>query len=361
MPWFETPATIGKWGWHWTMNSKDPENITDGKRQIASHFYPLIGPYASRDKDVIEYHLLLMKLSGIDGILINWYGIAGTNTDIHDLLVSSDSIVSRAANFGMQFAVVMEDRFSSSIDDVKKNMNYLKSNYFKREEYIKYGSENQPLVCIFGPITFEQNAEWNKILPSAGDIEFLSLWYESEQIGNGADGEFTWVYQDSLNHLEHLNNFYQNRAPKLKTVIGSAYPGFYDFYKDGNVGEGYFNIPSNSGVTLDQTLQETEQFKDRIDMLQLITFNDFGEGTMFEPTVETGFDYLKKIQKFTGVKYGEEELKLVLRLFVLRKDYTDNLHIIQQLDNASNHLNNLEIEQAADILNNIDPITVLKP
>jgi len=37
-------------------------------------------------------------------------------------------------------------------------------------------------------------------------------------------------------------------------------------------------------------------------MLQLATFNDFGEGTMFEPTVETGFTYLHELQVFTGAK-----------------------------------------------------------
>src|SRR5512145_1749186 len=50
MPWFEDKTTsgTGKWGWHWTMNNQNPD-ITDaaGKRQIASHYYPAIGPYAS--------------------------------------------------------------------------------------------------------------------------------------------------------------------------------------------------------------------------------------------------------------------------------------------------------------------------
>ena len=52
------------------VNNRNP-NIVDatGKRQIASHYYPKIGPYASSDPDVIEYHLLLMKYAGVDGVL----------------------------------------------------------------------------------------------------------------------------------------------------------------------------------------------------------------------------------------------------------------------------------------------------
>ena len=58
MPWFESKETNnGTWGQHWTMANKNPDEVSsDGKRQIASFYYPLIGPYASSDQDVIEYH-----------------------------------------------------------------------------------------------------------------------------------------------------------------------------------------------------------------------------------------------------------------------------------------------------------------
>lgn len=361
MPWFETPSSIGKWGWHWTMNNQNPNIIgTDGKRQIASHYYPLIGPYASRDRDVIEYHFLLLKLSGIDGILVNWYGVAGSNGDLKDLLKSSDSIVSYTDDFGLQFGVVMEDRFSRSITDVKSNISYLKDHYFTRPEYIRYGENKDPLVCIFGPITFQSPLHWTEILPSAGeDVEFLTLWNESGDAGSNADGEFAWVFQDNTNHMTHLENFYKNRAPGLKTAAGSAYPGFEDFYEEGGAGEGYFTIPPYFGSTLDATLKKAEQYKNDLDMIQLVTFNDFGEGTMFEPTLETGFSYLERIQTFTGVDYGETELKLVHRLYSLRKKYGGNKDIQDQLDQASEHIRNLEIHEAELIIRSVELSTGL--
>ena len=75
MAWFETPDTLGPgtWGWHWTMENRDPEYVNAAShRQIASHYYPRIGPYASRDRAVIEWQLRLMRLAGISGILIDW-------------------------------------------------------------------------------------------------------------------------------------------------------------------------------------------------------------------------------------------------------------------------------------------------
>ncbi len=75
MPWFQTPSISGYWGWHWTMNHFNPDKIDlTGRHEIASHYCPLTGPYDSQDKDILEYQVLLMKISGIDGVLVDWYG-----------------------------------------------------------------------------------------------------------------------------------------------------------------------------------------------------------------------------------------------------------------------------------------------
>ena len=45
MPWYAAKPHSTVWGWHWKMNTFDPEKTTNGKQQIASHYRPLIGPY----------------------------------------------------------------------------------------------------------------------------------------------------------------------------------------------------------------------------------------------------------------------------------------------------------------------------
>ena len=110
LPWFETPATSpdGKWGQHWTMANENPDVILpNGRRQIASWFYPMIGPYASSDRDVIDYHLLLMKYAGIDGVIIDWYGIH--NVDDYPLNKrNTDSIFKRVPARVCNLASVMK-------------------------------------------------------------------------------------------------------------------------------------------------------------------------------------------------------------------------------------------------------------
>ena len=54
-----------------------------------------------------------MKLSGVDGVMIDWYGVQGTNGDIGSLLTNSNAIVGQVDDVGLKFGVVMEDRFST--------------------------------------------------------------------------------------------------------------------------------------------------------------------------------------------------------------------------------------------------------
>lgn len=365
MPWFNTPETLGagNWGLHWRQTrgvATDPHIVdATGKRQIPSKFYPKIGPYQSGNEAVTEYHLLLMKLAGIDGVLIDWYGVEGANGDVASLLTNSNAIVNQVAHYGMAFGVVLEDRFSTvgingpaDITKAEANLAYLRDNYFNRPEYIRTAASDDPLLPIFGPITFEQEAQWTQILASAGeDVEFLPLWYESGDAGANADGEYSWVFEDENrdDHLARLEEFYVNRAPTLGTVGASAYPGFDVF------GGANFQIPHDNGQTLAQTLALAQQYEDEYDFLQLVTWNDFGEGTVFEPTIETGFSYLVQLQQYTGVPFDEADLELVYRLYLARQEYAGNAAKQAELDAVSASINALQLEQAETLLNTAAP------
>jgi hypothetical protein len=379
MPWFQTPASQGgtdgaSWGIHWTMANQNP-NVVDasGKRQIASYYYPMIGPYDSSDPNVIEYHMLLLKYSGVDGIMIDWYGAAGTNGDINSLLSASNTIVSKTASFGMGVGVVLEDNFASStanssqaVANVQTNVNYLRDHYFNQPNYITYGASNSPLMFNFGPQKLTQASEWSQVFSTAGvDPEFLTLNYNNGA-GATADGQFAWPYQDnntSDHIINHLKPFYSTQAASLKAAgkiaAGVAYPGFHDFYSAGGWGSDYSTIPeidpNNQQSTLQETLDLYNTYQSNLSMLQLATFNDYGEGTQFEPTVQDGFTDLNRLQQFTGVSYGTAELQLIYQLYLARKKYAGKTAIQSMLDQVSADLDGLDVTGARALLSQASP------
>lgn len=358
MAWFEDKTTsgTGAWGQHWTMANENPDIIqANGRRQIASWFYPMIGPYASSDPDVIDYHLLLMKYAGIDGVIVDWYGIHQV-LDYPLVKRNTDSLFNRIPYAGLQFAICYEDqtlgkvRSIASIDTVTaaaEDFAYLQSQYFKSSSYIRVN--DQPLLLCFGPQGMKKAGDWQQAFSGlSSQPRFLSLEYQGNVAGTAGNGEFAWV---NATNLADLQGFYQNRVPQLGTGFAGAYPGFKDFYKQGGWGNNLFIIDHNGTTTLQNTLDLAKNSK--LPYLQLITWNDFGEGTMIEPTLDYNFDFLKTIQQYTGVSYTETELQLIYKWYTLRKKYKGNADIEQKLTDAYNSLVALDVAAANTIISGI--------
>lgn len=359
MPWFETKESSpdNQWGYHWKMGNRNPDNIDgNGRRDIASHFYPLIGPYHSGDKAVIENHLLLMKYAGIDGLLIDWYGTFDHN-DYRINKENSEQLIAMLDKVGLSYAIVYEDRFLPDIVNAglspsvtaaaRTDCNYMQANYFGDPNYIKINSK--PLLLNFGPITLNTEAQWTTAFSGLNPKPtFLTLWNESGEAGNNAAGEYAWVYQDNA----HLSNFYANNFPNLSLAFGSAYPGFDDFYQEGGGGAAIgWTIPHNNGATLDATLAMAQNAG--VDYLQLITWNDFGEGTMLEPTVEFGYSSVEKIKTFAGVQNTGNVFTEIGKLYNLRIQHKNNPAVQAKLDQAFGYFVSMQPGKAVSTLNEI--------
>ena len=359
MPWFETNESSAdkKWGYHWTMANKNPNNIgANNRREIASYYYPLIGAYHSGDKNVIENHLLLMKYSGIDGILIDWYGTFDVN-DYRMVKENTEQLIAMLDKVGLDYAIVYEDRFLPNVVNAgkaisvtsaaKTDLAYMEKNYFDDKNYIKINGK--PLLLNFGPIVLQTPAEWTNVFNTlTAKPTFLTLWNESGDAGDNAAGEYAWVYKNNT----YLNNFYTNNKPKLAVAMGGAYPGFKDFYAEGGGGAAIgWTIEHNNGATLDETLSLAKNAN--LNYLQLITWNDFGEGTMFEPTVEFGYSYIEKVKAFAGVKSTETVFPDISKMYNLRVEKKGNADAQKKLDQAFNYFVSMQPVKAKQLLNEI--------
>lgn len=358
MPWFESKDYSGYWGIHWTMANKNPDVVDgSGRRQIAAYYYPLIGPYASGDPDLVEYQLLLMKLSGIDGVLIDWPGT--TNAfDYARNRQNSEAVINKINQVGLQFAVVYEDHnltlanVGDKLAQGRNDMAYLRDNYFNRASHIKIN--NQPLMLVFGPQTFQNANDWSNVfsvLPTKP--YFLTLWYEHGEAGANSQGEYSWIYQDANPYINHLTNFYQN-ATNYGMKMGAAAPGFNAYYAEGGWGSNPFVINHNGTNTFKATLDLA--LNNGVQHIQLATWNDYGEGTMIEPTREFGYGFLTYLQQRLGVSgLGQAELELVHQLYMQRKQHRGNATEQARLNNVFGYLVSLQIANARNLLNGTNP------
>ena len=330
MPWFQSLDYDGWWGNHWTMANQDPNNIdADGRRDIASFFYPEIGPYSSIDPDLQEYHFLMMKLSGIDGVIFDWYG----SRDIYDYGVmkeATETFMWRLEDLGLDFSIMYEDRTASQAVDfglapdiitaAKEDFVYVRDTYMTSPRYIRW--DGKPLMFVFGPHYIQNTSQWDDIFtvfPQEDKPNYISLWATSDRwVGDSATGEFAWIDQT---HLEAHGHYYWHMNQTNKLTVGSVYPGFDSFNELGGWGQSHdWSIDWNGGDTFVETLNYTHH--QTSDFIQLTTWNDFGEGTMIEPTEEFGFMYLQLLQEYTGVTYTPQDLQVAQDLYFLRKEFS---------------------------------------
>ncbi|HLK16998.1 MAG TPA: glycoside hydrolase family 71/99-like protein [Fimbriimonadaceae bacterium] len=353
MPWFQAPPVHSQWGWHWTMNVKEPARLVDGVPDVAAHVHPLLGPYDSSDPAVLECQAALMKLAGIDGVFIDWYG----NVDCDDYMpnhLAASRFIEVAAGSGLKFSLVYEDRTvpnlikhgkttpSTAVQAGNALMRWVDEHWFSRPEYLRLGGK--PVFVVFGPEYYKHSA-WDQVF--AG-LKHPPAFFTLDSVQAPGAGTFGWPQPQGGMWQEKLDSYYK-RAKAAPVEIAPAFPRFSDFYRDAGVGESNGEIPDAGGKTYTRTLDRALASGSPI--IQLITWNDYGEGTVIEPSVEFGFKALEQTQAFRrrldpSFAYTPEDLRLPVKLLRLRRAGGD----ARKLDRASALLLRGEVAGARRVL-----------
>jgi len=327
MPWFTSEPYRGTWGGHWTMHgARNPNKIREnGQREIAAHQYPLIGPYDSADPHLLEYHVLLMKLSGIDGVIVDWYGIK-QHSDYLELHQNTQALIPWLEKAGLKFVLCYEDQSikhmvkagvltkGESVDHAREVMQWVDRQWFNREVY--FNINHRPLLMVFGPQYFNRS-QWNHVL---GGLEKRPILYGLPHLheSGGTDASFGWppvIEGREISREEwmaYLDQLYTGENP-----IGLAFPGFHDYYEQAGQRKSFGHIPHREGKTFIESFDRAENAHAQI--IQLVTWNDYGEGTVIEPTAEFGYRYLEEVQRRSKSKFTSAELRSPARLYQLRK------------------------------------------
>lgn len=364
MPWYASKPVSGQWGWHWTMNHFHPDKVkSDGQREVASHDYPLIDLYDSSDPDLLDCHVLLMKFAGIDGVIIDWYGIKEFR-DYAEIHRNSEQLVKHLKKADLQFAICYEDQTVKHMvkeklllkqDDVahgKKVLNWLADNWFSDDAYVNL--DGRPILLVFGPQYFSRN-QWAQILSgvSRSDPLLYGLPHISEQMG--MDGAFGWPPVAKGREVtpsvwrSYLRSLY-DRRDSARSVVSVAFPGFHDIYEEANVHDSYGSIEAHNGQTFAQTLKLAQECNSQI--VQIATWNDYGEGTVIEPTKASGYRYLEHVQKNRKDQsaYNPSDLRLPVSLYQLKKRHARNPARMKRLEIASELLFDGKCNEARAVL-----------
>lgn len=360
MPWFEASADGKSWGWHWTMNHYHPDRKEGARPEAASHYRPLIGLYDSDDPDALECHLQLMKLAGIDGVLIDWYG----NTDYLDYARNhrcTEHLIDLAKRAGMKYGIVYEDQTvprliegkripeNGAVEHGQKTLQWLQEHWFGDPAYLR--QDDHPTFLVFGS-GYYQADQWSRIF--AGITPSPRLFTESHRRAPAA-GSFDWPQpkEGTDAALKEAREF--NAQPvKPSEIIPAAFPRFHDIYAEAGVHPSWGRVEDREGKTYEETLRGA--LATNANVVQLVTWNDWSEGTQIEPSVEFGYRDLECTQRLRkegldpGFAFTPGDLRLPLELFRLRKAHSSDAAVRSKLDEISHALSAGHPEEARRLL-----------
>ena len=316
--WFRTKEVSGKWE---MWNSDYPQNLSnpdvvnfDGTRQIAANSYPLTDLYDSTDPDILDYQFSLMKLSGIDGIVVDWDG-RRLNAYRHDGLMKSLPYIEK---YNLKLIICYEEwcgyeppdyypdrpsQINAAVDELK----WLCENLIDKSFYGIVNGKKPVLIFRKIPDLWfiaEEYAPLREVADQHNASLIMPVWVDNSFIPV-SEGDYYWVSGfdeahrcDDMKHcMKAYDKFLNDCKNSGRQIFGSVYPGFDDTYV-----WGWGDLPRIA------PRYEAERFKklweksieQDIDFVQLITWNDWNEGSHIEPANTFGYEYLKLNKKYSA-------------------------------------------------------------
>lgn len=322
---------------HWNpeIASRYDQGAHSPPDDIGSNFYPQLGPYSSRDLNILKDHMRQIRTAGVGVIVLSWYPPGKADSEG----IPSDSIVPTLLNVAAEYKLKLtfhiepyKDRDDQTVhDDVK----YIVDTYSNHDSFYKHKTTDGrylPMLYIYDSYQTTADA-WAQLMKPEGshsvrntpyDCIFIALMVEMNHrryldVG-GFDGFYTYFATDKFTYgstwrfWPHL----ETMAKQTNTLfIPSVGPGYIDTmvrpWNDQNT-----RLRKN-GNYYQKSWQAALQTNAQI--ISITSFNEWHEGTQIEKAVP------KTLPGFRYKDYGPHSPDFYLKLtkefvdkFILRKN-----------------------------------------
>jgi hypothetical protein len=250
--------------------------------------------YNSADPDQVQRQINDMISRGIDGVIIDWYG-PNNSIDLATQLVMQEA--EKHPGFGFSIMIDAGAIGQSSCygcppaQTLVQLLKYLEKNYFTSPAYLTI--QGQPLVTDFN-VDRSYSIDWNAVKSALSSSPGF-LFQDNDGFSHPlSDGSYSWVMPQTADYgLGYLSTFYDIGVtfPNKKTM-GATYKGFNDALASWGSGR---VMDQQCGQTWLQTFSQVNSLYSanrQLPYLQLVTWNDYEEGT----EIESGIDSCVSLQ-----------------------------------------------------------------
>jgi hypothetical protein len=254
--------------------------------------------YRSNDPTYINKIFTDLTSRGVDGVVVDWYG----QTDFTDVAWQASMPV--LAKFPkLSFSIMIDagsirNHACAGCDingTILYNLDYMEQKYFPSSQYVKY---NGYAVVTEFAITSLPGVDWARIQAAHPEIYWVHL--DNAVATSGFDitssaGSFLWIDpppaapKATTASMAQPNYFYTHALTEpAKVAFGAAFSGFNNSLASWNGGTPQA-IPQTCGATWLSTFSTVNKYysaSKQLPFLQLVTWDDYEEGTALEPGID---------------------------------------------------------------------------
>ena len=259
--------------------------------------------YLSDDRDQVGRQVEDMLSRGIDGAVVDWYGTQRQEHAQVPVVFREEAEDHPGFTFAISYDRGALKKCEDSHCDVTRllieDLNYAYDHFEKSPAYLV--QNGRPIVFFFDVIN--PSIDWNQVRSSVkGNPLFINRNARSFKAPE-SDGAFGWLDRNTSPDLPYLDDFYKKyfeaRSSRPTVIFASVYKGYDD--RAASWGKGTV-LPQNCGQTWLNTFGKINHYfspSNPLDALQIVTWNDYEEGT----EIETGIDDCVQLQpKLSGDK-----------------------------------------------------------
>lgn len=380
---FQNTTTSSKWQ-NWNNSgetgSHQPDKTDEnGLRDISSVYYPSIGLYDVTDPDYQEYMMQQCKMCYID--TINYYvakpdhidsgktdwGRSFDQVTVEMLRKYGLSSTARLSNFPEDYDVAAGEALTALIEKLGDTVLTI---------------DGRPVLAqfTFREMTPAQVASWKETYAEAhnGTEPFLMTWqhgiYQQGDWLTVSDGQYGWVELDD----SRVQNFWRNGVYKTYADLETAKTnhdgtvekarsyidqGLVSFYAEALTpgfdslgcwgwGEGPSKVEGGANGELYEYKWQAA-VENGFPMVVIPTWDDWGEATNIEPSLEYGVKLLEITRKYAaeykGIEANTANLELPGWIYKIRKT-TKNADILAAMNVASQLIADGQYSKAEELV-----------
>ena len=269
--------------------------------KLYAHFMPWFGQpnhmnvgYASNDATQVKKQVDDMMSRDIQGAIIDWYGPSKLVEDQTTQLMKIEAESRSSFEFAvMEDAGALSKCASTAGCDINQqligDLTYAYNNYEQSPAYLLLNG--RPAVFLFGMDAY--SIDWNAVRTAVPGNPAFIFRNNGGFTHSQTDGSFSWLNVNTTNAddegLTYLDSFYATALNyQTEFPFGSGYPGF-DNSLASWAGTSPKKMNQHCGQTwLDSLARAGQKYSssNQLRALQLVTWNDYEEGT----EVEGGID-----------------------------------------------------------------------